>query len=412
MAKLRTYAELKSIYSVLLIIAVSIWTYSCAPTKRTPVSLTTHPLPSQAKAQPSEIEPISSATKLRNAASLITNDLAAAFSQDEKLKVVIMPFSEMDGMTVNYLGSYLSDKINNELVVAAPQLDVLERSRIEDVINELELGMSGLLDDATVQEAGRALGADVIIVGSLAVIGRRDLEGSEIEINVRVISISLMKAVASSSHSLLPDVAIWDMMDRQMSGQGLRKTGSGRSSSRGSGFVDDFNPSTVKYRFFNPYTGHAMGKYILNDDAGWLEIRSADNTGLGFSTNLSAPTKTGKITVTFTPTWVFPDSGQIAITVTSTRGDGYHFLFPKSHYKSGLFYIIGGNQQLIWDRKGDSFGLNQKHTMTLEYSPERIVGLFDGVKIFDARNNHDFTVETFTISTFQMNCCIELLEIN
>ena len=412
MSKL-THVKLKSIISVLLLISVHLWICSCSPTKQLSVSTNTQPSPSPAKIQPPGDKLMSSADKLRNAATSITKDLAAAFSQEKNLKVVVMPFSEMDGLTVNYLGSYLADKITNELVVTAPQLDVLERSRIEEVLSELELGMSGLLDDATVQEAGRALGADAIVVGSLAVIGSRNLPGSEIEISVRVISISLMKAVASSSHSLLPDVAVWDMMDRKMSKHGIRKSGSSRSSSSSSGFVDDFNPSTIRYRYFYPSDdGHAMGKYFLNDSAGRLEIRNADNTGLHFSADLPAPTTTGKITVTFTPTKVYPESGIFGIIVTSTRGDGYQFNFPKSRYKSSIEYLIGNKKQLIWDRMGDSFELNQKHTMTLDFSPEKIICLFDDVKVFDTRNNHNFTVETFTIRTVQIDCYIELLEIN
>lgn len=375
------------------------------------------PAASTAEAPPeaSGDQVLSSAAQLRRAATHITQDLAAAFPRDEGLKVAVMPFTEMDGVSVNYLGYYLSEKVTNELVNAAPNLDVLERSRIEEVLGELELGMSGLLDDASVQEAGRALGADAIVVGSLAVIGRRDLPGSEIEANVRGISVGLMKAVTSTSYALKPDAAIWDMMDRRMSGEVFRRASGApatTATSRGGVFRDDFEPSTGTYRFHcNPQSKRGMGKYLFNDSAGRLEVRNGDNTSLYLDGNLPARTKSGSITVTFYPTKIYPTSGTVGIAVKSTRGDGYAFMFPKSKYKTNIWYLVGGKQELIWDRKGDSFGLNQEHTMTLAFSPERLVVTFDGVKVFDVRNEHDVEVETFTVMTGQIDCYIESIEV-
>ena len=359
-----------------------------------------------------EEEPNSPAAKLRRAATGITKELASSFRREDGVKVAVMPFTEMDGATVTYLGFYLAEKINNELVIAAPNVDVLERSRIEEVLGELELGMSGLLDDASVQEAGRALGADALVVGSLAEIGRRDLPGSEIEVNVRVISVGLMKAVTSSTYALSPDPAIWDMMDRRMGGTAIKRTGGGHSGGSGTVFSDDFKPSTGHYRFLAPPgSGTPMGKYLLNEDAGRLEIRSADNVGLAFQGNLPNPTDTGSVAVTFRGTKVYPTSGSLYIQVASTSGDGYKFVFPKSDYAASINYVGSGKDQLIWDKQGESFDLNSDHTMVLDFSPERLVGTFDGVKVFDVRNERSYVVDTFMIGTGQMDCYVTSLEI-
>lgn len=47
------------------------------------------------------------------------------------------------------------------------RFDLVERARIDQVIQELKLGMSGLVDAQSVKEAGRLLGADAIIVGEI-----------------------------------------------------------------------------------------------------------------------------------------------------------------------------------------------------------------------------------------------------
>ncbi|MBJ6723514.1 CsgG/HfaB family protein [Geomesophilobacter sediminis] len=47
------------------------------------------------------------------------------------------------------------------------RFDLVERNRIDKVIQELKLGMSGLVDTKTAKEAGRMLGADAVIVGEV-----------------------------------------------------------------------------------------------------------------------------------------------------------------------------------------------------------------------------------------------------
>jgi len=154
-----------------------------------------------------------------------------------------------------------------------------------------------------------------------------------------------------------------------------------------------------------------MGRYLFNDDKGRLEIRNADDVGLAFSSNLPSPRQSGSVSVTFYPTKVYPKSGWIGLLVSSTSGDGYKFVFPRAVYKTQIFNIVEGKDVLVWDRNGDSFGLNQEHTATLTYSPERVVCLFDGVKIFDVRNSHQSTVDTFCVWAFQMDCYITRLSI-
>lgn len=46
--------------------------------------------------------------------------------------------------------------------------DVVERSRLQTVLNEQQMGASGTLDPATVRKVGKILGVDAIIVGSVS----------------------------------------------------------------------------------------------------------------------------------------------------------------------------------------------------------------------------------------------------
>lgn len=355
----------------------------------------------------------SSAVKLQRVVAEIAQGLAANLSDRGVTRIAVIPFTEMDGRTMNYLGQYLSERITNELVAAAPTVDVLERSRIEAVIEELGLGMSGLLDDASVEAAGRALGADAILVGSLASIGARELAGSQIEISARVVAVGEMKAVVSVTSALEPDQAIWDMMERRAQGSAAQVGGRRSSDQSGARFYDDFKPAVGQYRFTPPpgAKGGRMGRYLLNDDLGRIEIRNADNMGIRIQGNMPAPMEAGVLSVTFNATKVYPESGYLLLQVSSASGDGYKALFPRSHYPAALSYVTQAKDQLIWDKKGESFDLNRDHTIALEFSAQRLVASLDGVKVLDVRNERAGTMDTFTIGADQIDCYLISIEI-
>lgn len=60
----------------------------------------------------------------------------------------------------------VSDLLTNALVNSG-QFTVIERSRIDAILQEQNLGMSGRVDAATAADVGRILGVDVVILGSI-----------------------------------------------------------------------------------------------------------------------------------------------------------------------------------------------------------------------------------------------------
>ncbi len=60
----------------------------------------------------------------------------------------------------------VSDLLTNELV-GSGRFTMVERSRIDAILQEQNLGLSGRVDAATAAEVGRILGVDAVIVGSI-----------------------------------------------------------------------------------------------------------------------------------------------------------------------------------------------------------------------------------------------------
>ena len=66
-------------------------------------------------------------------------------------------------------------------LAAYPEIEVVERQQLDQVIDELKLSQTGLIDEDSIKEVGKILGVDAIIVGSIT-----DL-GSKLDLDMRLI---------------------------------------------------------------------------------------------------------------------------------------------------------------------------------------------------------------------------------
>jgi len=76
---------------------------------------------------------------------------------------------------------YVQEDVTTALVNSG-QFNVVERSKLQSVLDELALAQTGLVDPAGVKQVGKLLGADIILTGTLAP------TGDEWNVNLRVIN--------------------------------------------------------------------------------------------------------------------------------------------------------------------------------------------------------------------------------
>ncbi|MEE8192033.1 MAG: CsgG/HfaB family protein [Gemmatimonadales bacterium] len=126
-----------------------------------------------------------SAFALALAAGLVAPQVASA--QDTRPGVAVMPFSDggsygQDKEDFEALSVGLQDMLLTELAFN-DQLRVVERGRIRDLLQELELDASGKVDASSAAEVGKLVGARYMIFGSFI-----DWYG-DFRLNVRVVSV-------------------------------------------------------------------------------------------------------------------------------------------------------------------------------------------------------------------------------
>ncbi len=136
----------------------------------------------------------------------LTNQLIKSLSEEKKSKIAIMEFPDLHG-NVSELGKFIPEELTTRLFLTR-RFDVVERSLLNKVLEEQNLGMTGLVDVSSAARVGKMLGVEAIVTGTIT-----DL-GQSIRINARVIATETAGVFAVSSVSIEKDEYIVAMMQR------------------------------------------------------------------------------------------------------------------------------------------------------------------------------------------------------
>lgn len=129
----------------------------------------------------------------------VVQEIAAKSSLFPGRKIVVYEFQDISGR-LKEEGKLVAERLTTKLVRTG-EFEVIERSRLEGVFQEIKLSASGVIDEKTAVEIGKILGADVVVSGSLARVN------TGLEINARAINVSsgriIAGAIVQSSESSL-----------------------------------------------------------------------------------------------------------------------------------------------------------------------------------------------------------------
>lgn len=142
---------------------------------------------------------------VKDLAKQISNNM----KENNKKKIAIIEFSNLND-EVTQLGQFLSEELITQLFIADPgKFEVVERRQLLKVLNEQELGTSGLLDADAMGTVGKILGVDAIVTGSIT-----DL-GNDIKINARLIAIDTAKIFAVATTTMPKVGTVVNLMEKK-----------------------------------------------------------------------------------------------------------------------------------------------------------------------------------------------------
>ena len=126
---------------------------------------------------------------------------------DDKIVIAVVDFRNT-GNDKSY--DYLEDTIPEAIITYLAKggnVEIVERSRLKDALKELELGMTGIIDEQTAVEVGRAVGANAILLGSFVSIG------DVIRINARLIDVKTSRIIKAETVQGGVGKEIFNLMD-------------------------------------------------------------------------------------------------------------------------------------------------------------------------------------------------------
>ncbi len=366
---------------------------------------------------------LTSGQLLQAAIDELAADIAESIIDPSMHKVAVIPFTTLWGEQTE-LGLFLTEKLTTALSTISPGLEMIERAKIDAALAEIKLGETGLLSEESIQKAGEALGVDAVVVGSLT-----DL-GAEVDINVRLFSVSTLKIFGRATGLIPKDKVIEQLLSKVKSGPTKTTTTPLDSVEQASdqvfSFFDDFNSSD-----FSRYTigcrsddgKKQAGRCLFNPEAGIVEVFTGDDISDEITFHLERELGGLEVSLEFLPTKVYPRSGQIMIYALTSSGNGYVFSFPASSYTSGLFKVLSIKQSLsmverdriggvkLSEQGGHSFSLGNKHTISLSIDANAVQGIFDGKIVHSTRNEERFVFKQIWIRVTQMDAYLQSISV-
>lgn len=142
---------------------------------------------------------------INTAISQLSQQISSTMLEQNKRKVAVMNFPMLTGEMTD-LSIYLSEKLTNSLFQYRDKFDVVERKHLESIFKEINLGLTGLIDEETAQSVGKMSGADAVVIGTIT-----DL-GEELDINIRMIGTEKADVLATATAQLAKNDAVMKLL--------------------------------------------------------------------------------------------------------------------------------------------------------------------------------------------------------
>lgn len=136
-------------------------------------------------------------------------EIALPFTfQVEKTIIAIVDFQNTSAdNSLDYLERTIPESISTTMAKGG-RLEIVERSRLEAALKEMEMSELGIVDASQAVKIGRAVGAKAILVGSFVNIG------GIIRINARLINVETSIVIHADNAQGQVGAEIFDLMDR------------------------------------------------------------------------------------------------------------------------------------------------------------------------------------------------------
>jgi TolB-like protein len=138
------------------------------------------------------------AVPLSQAMSDLADKLAKGVPEDRPMTIAVTDFPDSIRNQTCGLGRFMAERLTT-LLSQHRQCRLIERRRLDMVLNELKFSMSELVDPAKARRLGQMLGVQGLVVGSVT-----DLGGT-VDVDARIVEIQTNESLPGASTSIIQD---------------------------------------------------------------------------------------------------------------------------------------------------------------------------------------------------------------
>jgi TolB-like protein len=142
---------------------------------------------------------------LRTGIDQLANQIAETMQDGRNLQLAVTDFPDLQG-AISDFGRYIASRLTTRLA-QNPKIHVIERQRLGQVINELKLSMSDLVDPVKAKQLGRMAGVEALVVGTIA-----DM-GNQVDIDARTIDIESNRMLHGFTATISKDPTVSKMLE-------------------------------------------------------------------------------------------------------------------------------------------------------------------------------------------------------
>ena len=130
----------------------------------------------------------------------LASQLAKGIPEGRPMTVAVTDFPDLGGQTCR-LGRYVAERLST-LMSQHPQCRLVERRRLDMVLQELKFSISELVDPAKARKLGQMLGVQGLVIGTISDVG------STLDMDARIIDIQTNVSLPGASASIVKDEAV------------------------------------------------------------------------------------------------------------------------------------------------------------------------------------------------------------
>lgn len=146
------------------------------------------------------------AQDLRKGVEQLAEQIIKTTPEGGQRRVAVVDFPDLQNVTSD-LGRYIANRLTTRLGQSTKFL-VIERQRLSQVLAELKLNMSDLVDPEKAKRLGQMVGVDAIVVGTIS-----DL-GNQVDLDARIIEIETNRMMLGETVTISKDQVVKEMLER------------------------------------------------------------------------------------------------------------------------------------------------------------------------------------------------------